>query len=120
MISKTLRKDRDERYGNAHEMLEALKNLRRKLEFKACPPEVKQEIELEIAHVLLTDIVGYSKLPVDEQRALIERLNEIVRGTDEFKAAEGSGPVDQNTNRRRHRAGLLQPPRSPAGMRRAN
>jgi serine/threonine protein kinase/TolB-like protein len=91
MISKTLRKDRDERYGNAHEMLEALKNLRRKLEFKGMPPEVKQEIELEIAHVLLTDIVGYSKLPVDEQRALIERLNEIVRGTDEFKAAEGAG-----------------------------
>jgi TolB-like protein/serine/threonine protein kinase/Tfp pilus assembly protein PilF len=91
MISKTLRKDRDERYGNARELLEALKNLRRKLEFKGMPPEVKQEIELEIAHVLLTDIVGYSKLPVDEQRALIERLNKIVRGTDEFKAADGAG-----------------------------
>jgi TolB-like protein/serine/threonine protein kinase/Tfp pilus assembly protein PilF len=91
MISKTLRKDRDERYGNARELLEALKNLRRKLEFKGMPPEVKQEIELEIAHVLLTDIVGYSKLPVDEQRRLIERLNKIVRGTDEFKAADGAG-----------------------------
>src|SRR6476660_1336328 len=91
IISKTLRKDRDERYRNAHELLEALKNLHRRLEFKGMPPEVKQEIELEIAHVLLTDIVSYSKLPVDEQRALIERLNEIVRGTDEFQAAEGAG-----------------------------
>src|SRR5213594_230156 len=50
--------------------------------------EIKKEIELEIAHVLFTDIVGYSKLPINQQRALVERLNEIVRGTDEFQAAE--------------------------------
>ena len=53
--------------------------------------EVKKEIQLEIAHVLFTDIVGYSKLPIHQQRAVVERLNEIVRGTDEFKAAEASG-----------------------------
>src|SRR5215475_5688924 len=53
--------------------------------------EVKKEIQLEIAHVLFTDIVGYSKLPINKQRALIERLNEIVRGTDEYKAAEAAG-----------------------------
>ena len=35
IISKTLRKDREERYQSAHELLEALKDLRRKLEFKA-------------------------------------------------------------------------------------
>src|SRR5215469_1395042 len=50
--------------------------------------EVKKEIQLEIAHVLFTDIVGYSKLPINQQRALVERLNEIVRGTDEYQAAE--------------------------------
>jgi len=50
--------------------------------------EIKKEIELEIAHVLFTDIVGYSKLPIHQQRAVVERLNEIVRGTDEFQAAE--------------------------------
>src|SRR6201981_90923 len=55
------------------------------------PGEVKKEIELEIAHVLFTDIVGYSKLPINDQRALVERLNEIVRGTDEFQAAEAAG-----------------------------
>src|SRR5438128_1808824 len=53
--------------------------------------EVKKEIELEIAHVLFTDIVGYSKLPIHQQRAVVERLNEIVRGTDEFQAAESGG-----------------------------
>src|SRR6266536_100113 len=53
--------------------------------------EVKKEIQLEIAHVLFTDIVGYSKLPINQQRAVVERLNEIVRGTDEFQAAETAG-----------------------------
>src|SRR5205814_5280949 len=53
--------------------------------------EIKKEIELEIAHVLFTDIVGYSKLPINQQRALVERLNEIVRGTDEFHIAETAG-----------------------------
>jgi class 3 adenylate cyclase len=53
--------------------------------------EVKKEIQLEIAHVLFTDIVGYSKLPINQQRSLVERLNEIVRGADEFQAAEKAG-----------------------------
>src|SRR5919106_1314289 len=53
--------------------------------------EVKKEIQLEIAHVLFTDIVGYSKLPITQQRALVERSNEIVRATDEFQAAETAG-----------------------------
>jgi TolB-like protein/class 3 adenylate cyclase/Tfp pilus assembly protein PilF len=53
--------------------------------------EIKKEIQLEIAHVLFIDIVGYSKLAVNEQRALIERLNDIVRATDEFQAAEATG-----------------------------
>src|SRR6266850_2281916 len=53
--------------------------------------EIKKAIQLEIAHVLFIDIVGYSKLAVNEQRALIERLNDIVRATDEFQAAETIG-----------------------------
>ena len=55
------------------------------------PTEVKKEIQLEIGHVLFTDIVGYSKLPINQQRALIERLNEIVWGTDQFQAAQTAG-----------------------------
>jgi TolB-like protein/class 3 adenylate cyclase len=50
--------------------------------------EVKKEIELEIAYVLFVDIVGYSKLLIDQQRRLLEQLNEIVRGTEQFRKAE--------------------------------
>src|SRR3954469_8263883 len=50
--------------------------------------EIKKEIELEIAYVLFVDIVGYSKLLINDQRRLLELLNEIVRGTDQFKKAE--------------------------------
>src|SRR5438094_798172 len=50
--------------------------------------EVKKEIELEIAHVLFLDIVGYSKLSVNEQHARVEELNEIVRLCEQFRKAE--------------------------------
>ncbi|HEX8489753.1 MAG TPA: adenylate/guanylate cyclase domain-containing protein, partial [Chthoniobacterales bacterium] len=43
---------------------------------------------LEIAHVLFTDIVGYSKQPIDQQSELLGQLNQIVRATEQFKAAE--------------------------------
>jgi TolB-like protein/class 3 adenylate cyclase/Tfp pilus assembly protein PilF len=52
--------------------------------------EVKKEIELEIAYVLFIDIVGYSKLLIDQQRRLLELLNELVRGTDQFRKAEAN------------------------------
>src|SRR5213082_2701138 len=53
--------------------------------------EVKKEIELEIAHVLLIDVVGYSKLLVNEQIELLQDLNQIVRNTECFRAAETKG-----------------------------
>src|SRR5215510_9089656 len=53
--------------------------------------EVKKEIELEIAHVLFLDIVGYSKLSVNEQHAQVEELNEIVRLSEQFRKAEAAG-----------------------------
>ena len=49
------------------------------------PAEVKEEIELKIAHVLFIDIVAYSKMASDDQRAAIEKLNQIVQSTDEFR-----------------------------------
>ena len=52
------------------------------------PAEVKQEIALEIAHVLFMDIVAYSKMAIDDQRAAIEKLNQIVQSTHEFRKAE--------------------------------
>jgi TolB-like protein/class 3 adenylate cyclase/Tfp pilus assembly protein PilF len=50
--------------------------------------EVEKEIELEIAYVLFIDIVGYSKLVTHEQRRLLELLNQIVRESEHFRAAE--------------------------------
>src|SRR6266566_1135 len=50
--------------------------------------EVKKKIELEIAHILFIDIVGYSKLSMNEQRAAVDELNHAVRASDEFRKAE--------------------------------
>ena len=55
--------------------------------------EVITQIALEIAHVLFIDIVGYSKLLIDEQRDYLHTLNEVVRETDAFRAAEAAGKL---------------------------
>jgi TolB-like protein/class 3 adenylate cyclase len=49
--------------------------------------------KLELAHVLLIDIVGYSKLLIDDQQAAVRELNEIVRANAEFRAADADGKV---------------------------
>src|SRR5436305_9308275 len=53
--------------------------------------EVKKEIQLEIAHVLFIDIVGYSKVSINEQRGAVDELNEVVRGSDQYQKAEAAG-----------------------------
>src|SRR5215471_10880370 len=55
--------------------------------------EQKSKLRLEIAHVLFIDIVGYSKLRTNEQSAQIEKLREIVRGTEQFREAEAEGKL---------------------------
>src|SRR5437870_2339356 len=55
--------------------------------------EVKKEIELEIAHVLFLDIVGYSKLSVNEQHGRVDELNGIVRLSEQFQKAEGANRI---------------------------
>ena len=52
-------------------------------------PETK--LRPEIAHVLFIDIVGYSKLLITEQSEQLQKLNEIVRSTEQFRLAEGQG-----------------------------
>ena len=52
--------------------------------------EVKKEIQLEIAHVLFIDIVGYSKLSINDQRAAIGELKQVVRATEQFQKAEAA------------------------------
>src|SRR5258707_10774847 len=52
--------------------------------------EIKKEIQLEIAHVLFIDIVGYSRLSISDQHAAVEELNEIVRASEQFQKAEAA------------------------------
>jgi TolB-like protein/Flp pilus assembly protein TadD len=55
--------------------------------------EVEPGPQLEIGHVLFIDIVGYSKLVIDDQRELQQQLNQIVRGTEQFRTAESAGKL---------------------------
>jgi TolB-like protein/class 3 adenylate cyclase/Tfp pilus assembly protein PilF len=52
------------------------------------PAEPTPDLQLEIAHLLLIDVVGYSKLLVNEQIELLQELKQIVRSTESFRAAE--------------------------------
>jgi TolB-like protein/Tfp pilus assembly protein PilF len=51
------------------------------------------DVKLEIGHVLFIDIVGYSKLLIHEQTELLQKLREIARGTEQFRAAEAEGKL---------------------------
>jgi hypothetical protein len=44
---------------------------------------------LEIAHILFIDVVGYSKLLVNEQREVVQELNQVVRKTPQFRKDPG-------------------------------
>src|SRR6266516_7617227 len=50
-------------------------------------------LHLEVGHILFLDIVGYSKLLSDEQKELVQELNQIVRETEQFRAAEAEGKL---------------------------
>src|SRR2546423_15480760 len=55
--------------------------------------ELKTKLRLEIAHVLFIDIVGYSKLLIDEQSEALQELNQIVRRTEAARAAGAAGEL---------------------------
>ena len=57
------------------------------------PAEPTPDLQLEIAHLLLIDVVGYSKLLVNEQIELLQELKQIVRSTESFRAAEARGEL---------------------------
>src|SRR6266700_4018354 len=59
------------------------------------PVESNPDLPLEIAHLLLIDVVGYSKLLVNEQIELLQELNQIVRNTEGFRSAEASGKLNR-------------------------
>ena len=53
----------------------------------------ESHLRLEIGHVLFIDIVGYSKLLINEQSERIQELTEIVRGTEQFRLAEAEAKL---------------------------
>ena len=55
------------------------------------PADSESDLQLEIGHVLLIDIVGYSKLLITEQREQLRALNEIVRNTAQFRTSDATG-----------------------------
>jgi TolB-like protein/class 3 adenylate cyclase/Tfp pilus assembly protein PilF len=57
------------------------------------PTDTESDLHLEIGYVLFIDIVGYSKLLINEQSERIQELREIVRGTEQFRLAEAEGKL---------------------------
>jgi len=55
--------------------------------------KIKSDFHLEIAHVLFIDVVGYSKLLVNEQREVVDKLTRVVRKTAQFRKSEATGKL---------------------------
>src|SRR3954453_15679443 len=55
--------------------------------------KLKSTLHLQTAHVLFIDVVGYSKLLVNEQRKVVEELNQVVRKTPQFRESQAAGQL---------------------------
>src|SRR6266446_1912311 len=55
--------------------------------------ERKPDLHLEVAHVLFMDVVGFSKLLIDDQSEILEQLNQLGRDTPHFREAEAAGKL---------------------------
>src|SRR5205814_9003984 len=59
----------------------------------AASPQTASEVKFEIGHVLFIDIVGYSKLLITQQSQQLDTLKRVVRGAEQFRAAEAEGKL---------------------------
>src|SRR5438552_8628390 len=62
-------------------------------ESDSMPAKLKSDLHLETAHILFLDVVGYSKLLVNEQREVLQQLNEVVRGAPQFRKSSAAGKL---------------------------
>ena len=103
IILKALEKEPQQRYQSARELHEDLKSsgLRASTVYRSAVVTGKtisvtgktisrQTPTLEIAHVLFTDIVAYSLMPMDQQQAVLHKLQEAVRNTESFVEAQAT------------------------------
>src|SRR5206468_5668320 len=57
------------------------------------PAMQESQLHLETAHILFLDVVGYSKLLVNEQREVLQQINEVVRGSPQFRKSSAAGKL---------------------------
>ncbi len=108
VILTAMQKDPAKRFQSADAFRNALTSVRRAMgeaptaemtaEAKAASPAPQKSDSsstrtLEMAHVLFTDIVAYSQLPMDTQEQVLRQLQDIVRGTTEFGRAQASSQL---------------------------
>ena len=77
------------------------------------PSEHSSDVKFDIGHFLFIDIVGYSKLLINEQSEQIQKLKEIVRGTEQVRIAEAEGNpevIDSLSHTCPHTTKLTCPP----------
>lgn len=87
-ILKALSFSEQDRFAQAKDFAESLAQaLTAERKSAPLPPR------LELAHVLFTDLVGYSKSALEEQARLLRRLQEIVSNTGEFRRAQSQGQL---------------------------
>ena len=93
IMLKALSFEAGKRYERARDFGELLaQSLTTDLELPTRAQSIEGE-DLEMAHVLFMDIVGYSKLPTDEQTQVVKKLQQIVSSTDTFRRAKTARSV---------------------------
>ena len=55
--------------------------------------QLQPDADLAIAHVLFIDIVAYSKLAIDQQKEVVQQLNQYVRDSEQFRRADTAGKL---------------------------
>jgi len=82
--------------------------------------DATKEIQFEIGHVLFIDIVGYSKLLINEQSEQLQTLKQITRGTEQFPSRRSGRQAVAFTDWRRWRACFSYQSRSAGEVRNGN
>jgi hypothetical protein len=68
-------------------------------------------------HVLFIDIVAYSKLAIDQQKEVVQELNQYVRDSEQFRRADTAGKLIRIPDRRWRGAGLFHQSRRSSSVR---